>query len=292
MESGADTEVEKYATAVEQRHHLELDAFVEEMRKKDEKLEAFRWKILGMELELKRLKSHVDCVNQDMSQLRQENMKLEALLLEREEELDVLKQKLASESKIKRFSSSPPDLTLVHDTIWSKVKVIKRKAREKDHDKIKLEILPQEVEKTEENISSAIQSLEIESEEAKDLPCDPSSVQKDCSSAADMVNNSDQPNQLVSKMNNTQSKLDLHALGISYKIKRLKQQFLMVEKLMGKQESGEIAENSDNGLPRMKGFLSLMSLLNKQVGRYQSLQGKADNLCKRMVSKILNIYKQ
>lgn len=78
--------------------------------------------------------------------------------------------------------------------------------------------------------------------------------------------------------------MDLQALGVSYKIKRLKQQLLMLERLMGKQESSENVKSKDDGRNGIKGFLSLVSLLTKQVGQYQSLQEKADDLCKRMVS--------
>lgn len=58
----------------------------------------------------------------------------------------------------------------------------------------------------------------------------------------------------------------------------------MLERLTGKQESLEDTESNDNGQIGIKSFLALMSLLNKQVGRYQSFQEKADDLSKRMVS--------
>jgi hypothetical protein len=58
----------------------------------------------------------------------------------------------------------------------------------------------------------------------------------------------------------------------------------MLERLTGKQDSGEHIGNSDEAKTGIKGFKLLMSLLNKQVNRYQSLQGKTDELCKRMVS--------
>ncbi|KAJ6687501.1 RIBONUCLEASE P PROTEIN SUBUNIT P38-LIKE PROTEIN [Salix koriyanagi] len=89
------SEAEKYAAANEKRHHLEIDAFAEQMRLKDEKLEAFRWRMLSMEIESKRLQSHIEGLNQDVSQIRHENMKLEALLLERQKELTGLKDKNA-----------------------------------------------------------------------------------------------------------------------------------------------------------------------------------------------------
>ncbi|KAJ1407553.1 hypothetical protein SESBI_24238 [Sesbania bispinosa] len=76
--------------------------------------------------------------------------------------------------------------------------------------------------------------------------------------------------------------MDLHALGISYKIKRLKQLFILVERLTGKQTNDENTEVSDDRKAGIKAYLSLTTLLNKQFGRYQSLQEKTDDLCKQM----------
>lgn len=70
LESWVLSEAEKYATLIEQRHHLELDAFAEQMRIKDEKLETFRWQLMSMELESKWLQSDIEGMNEDMSQLR------------------------------------------------------------------------------------------------------------------------------------------------------------------------------------------------------------------------------
>ena len=71
--------------------------------------------------------------------------------------------------------------------------------------------------------------------------------------------------QQLSKTKSSQWRMDLHALGVSYKLKRLKQQLVMLKRLRGKQESGEDKESKDVGENSVKSFLSLMSLLNKQV---------------------------
>ncbi|KAK8306553.1 hypothetical protein V6Z11_D03G135200 [Gossypium hirsutum] len=236
LESWVRAEAEKYANVIEKRHHLELDAFAEQMRLKDEKLEGFRWRLLSMDLESERLQSHVEGLNQDVSQLRQDNMKLEAMLLEREEELDSLKDQFASQLKpmscqksdILNISLHDPALT--HDSFWPKVRIVKKKATEEQKKKTSL----------------------LDKEESRGASA---------------------------KTKNNPWRMDLQALGVSYKIKRLKQQLLMLERLKGKQESGEDLDGGDNGI---KGFLLLISLLNKQVSRYQSLQGKTDDLCKRM----------
>lgn len=96
--------------------------------------------------------------------------------------------------------------------------------------------------------------------------------------------------QSLNTTNSSIRKMDQHAFRVSYKIKRLKQQLVLIERLTGWQANGEgteIGDDSEND--SMKTYPSLTSLLNKQVGRYQSLQEKTDGLCKRMVS-IIFIY--
>ncbi|XVF50956.1 hypothetical protein PTKIN_Ptkin04bG0145300 [Pterospermum kingtungense] len=287
LEGWVRAEAEKYAAVIEKRHHLELDAFAEQMRLKDEKLEAFRWRLLSMELESKRLQSHVEGVNQDLSQLRQDNMRLEALLMEREEELDSLKEQFASQSKpcqTNLLNLSLHDPSLTHDhSFWPKVKIVKKKSAEKDQD-TKTTLLERHAEKEEvtpsydefKSTRLIVQSPEKEFEEERDYP-NPGQTQKETDGSVDK---SALPGQSLSKTKRTPWRMDLQALGVSYKIKRLKQQLLMLERLTGKQESG--SDDIEGGANGMKGLLLLISLLNKQVSRYLSLQGKTDDLCKRM----------
>ncbi|KAK9914443.1 hypothetical protein M0R45_038223 [Rubus argutus] len=53
LEGWVRSEAERYAAVIEQRHHLEIDAFIEQLRLKDEKLETYRWRLLSMEIESK-----------------------------------------------------------------------------------------------------------------------------------------------------------------------------------------------------------------------------------------------
>ena len=302
LEGWVRSEAEKYVTFIEQRHHLDIDAFAEQMRLKDEKLEAFRWRLMSMELESKRLQSHVEGLNQDMSQLRQKNVKLEALLMSREEELTSLNEQLTLHLSPlifpkTNFNSSPPDPHLSHDAVWSKVKIIKRKLGEEEQEtKTSTVEISEEMEDAKEEDSPfvnrsretilTVQSPEKEFEEEKVAPLCPSPIQEQHASSpkqVDIVEKVASVGQSSSKKNNTPWKMDLHALGVSYKIKRLKQQLVMLERLTGKQESGGDRESDDRGQLGIKGFLLLMFLLNKQVSRCQSLQEKIDDLCKRMV---------
>ncbi|KAF5731263.1 Ribonuclease P protein subunit P38-related isoform 2 [Tripterygium wilfordii] len=298
LEGWVRLEAEKYATAIDKKHHLEIDAFVEQMRLKDGKLEDFRWRFVGMEIESKKLQSLVEGLNHDVLRLRRDNKKLDALLLEREEELNSLKQQFASQlepqscqkPKLNAFLNDPG---LVHDAIWSKVKIVRRKSMEINHEtETSLPtISPERVNEKEEeipsnhpeNLPSTLQSPERGSEEEMGAGNGMHTREESMSSVeVDKVEESSSSSNPLTKNGNSPLSMDLRALGVSYKIKRLKQQLLMLERVIGKQGSEKGIESSDNGQCEIKGFQVLMSLVNKQINRYQSLQGKTDDLCKRM----------
>lgn len=303
LEGWVRSEAEKYAAAIEKKHHLEIGAFAEQMRLKDEKLEAFRWRTLSMEIESKRLQSHIEGLNRDVSQIRHESMKLEALLLERQEEITELKRQLKVQVKPPfcqkaNLSSSLEDPALAHDAICSNAKNVMKEPTENDQEtkvhqmETSREMDPEKEEDDEEglhnqfkNVVKTVQSPEKEFEEEKDVASQ-GGTQEDSASpvVVDTVEKLALTSQSSMKTNNSPWRMDLHALGVSYKIKRLKQQLLMLERLAGKQDSGEHIGNSNEAKTGIKGFKLLMSLLNKQVNSYQSLQGKTDELCKRMVS--------
>ena len=285
LESWVLSEAEKYATLIEQRHHLELDAFAEQMRIKDEKLETFHWQLMSMKLESKRLQSHIEGMNEDMSQLRHDNMKLEALLLEIEEELTSLKEQLASQLKAlncqnTNLNCSVHSPVIAHEVIGFEV-INKRKQNEREQETRtpNLEDLCQEedAEKEERNSSfnqskdvgliahSPEKELEDDKEIANEGPVKEGRTSPVDIDVTEKLASSSQP---LNKTNYSPWRMDLHALQVSYKIKRLKQQLLMLERLTRKQESLEDIERNDNGQIGIKSFLALMSLLNKQVGRY------------------------
>lgn len=235
LEGWVKCETEKYISVLEQRHELEVNAFAEQLRVKDEKLEAFRWHSLTMDIEMKRLHSHIEGLGHDLTTLKEENRKFEALLLDRELELHALKEKMQSELQPK----TPKSQKEIDQQVPSKEMVV------------------------------AVQSPDKEFEYKKDASMDLICVGEECSRKKDDVNGEN--------ISSSSWKMDLHALGVFYKIKRLKQQLLMFERLTGKQESCENSEYDDK-----RKFYSLMSLVNKQVTRYQSLQEKANDICKRM----------
>ncbi|CAI9274156.1 unnamed protein product [Lactuca saligna] len=227
LEGWVQCETEKYISVVEQRHEVEVNAFAEQLRLKDEKLEAFRWHSMSMDIEMKRLHSHIEGLDRDLTNLKQQNHKLESLLFNRESELHALQSELQL--------NTPKSQKEKDEQVPSKAMVL------------------------------AVQSPDKEFEDKKDVV----SVGEECSRKKAITNGE-----------NTSSsswKMDLHALGVFYKIKRLKQQLLMFERLTGKQESCENREYDDK-----RKLYSLVSLVNKQVSRYQSLQEKANDICKRM----------
>ncbi|KAB5531613.1 hypothetical protein DKX38_018283 [Salix brachista] len=300
LEGWVRSEAEKYGAAIEKHHHLEIGAFAEQMRLKDEKLEAFRWRMLSMEIESKRLQSHIEGLNRDVSQTRHENMKMEALLLERQEEITELKRQLKLQIETQfcqkaSLSSSLEDPAIVHDAICSNSKNVMKEATKNDQEKkVNLMETSQETNPEKEddeeglqnqfkNVIKTVQSPEKEFEEEKDVASHGGTQEASGSPVVvDTVEKLALTSQSSMKTNNSPWRMDLHGLGVSYKLKRLEQQLLMLERLAGKQESGEHIGNSDEAKTGIKGFQLLMSLLNKQVNRYQSLQGKIDELCKRM----------
>ncbi|CAL5364573.1 unnamed protein product [Camellia sinensis] len=293
------SEAEKYSTLAEQRHHLEINAFSEQLTLKDEKLEAFRRRLLSMELESKRLQSHIEGLIHDLLQLRQGNMKLNTLLLDRETELKYLKQQfvlqLEPPSLKKTENSCPNDMGLTHETVLSDLKIVKRKLGEKKQEmktasaNISQEVEPQKtlITSHSKDIILTVQEIEVE----KDVVLDPGSIQDVHAGPEEVhiVEKSASSDHCSSKSNTSSWRMDLHALGVSFKIKRLKQQLLMLERLTGKRESYEDMEGDNKAWAGIKGFHILMSLLSKQVSRYQSLQGKADEICKRMQENDLNV---
>ncbi|KAL0317990.1 UNVERIFIED_CONTAM: hypothetical protein Sangu_2213300 [Sesamum angustifolium] len=284
-ENWGDSESETHKIAMEERHNLEIDAFAEQLRIKDEKNR------------IKEVAVTYEGLDQEITQLRQENMKLEAILLDRDAELHSLKEQLV-------LQFNPPNLqklnfnSINHDTVWSKVKVIKRKPGQKRQE---LTAVAEEVSQAVEDkkvddipaneqvkdIVLTLQNPRKEMQEGKDAALEPDHFRQESIDSDDIANaeTSTSLGQGSSKKSTSTWKMDIHALGVSYKIKRLKQQFLMLERLSGKQENSE----NNNGHSGVKGFYALTSLLNKQVDRYQSLQGKTDDLCQRMHEKNLNL---
>lgn len=372
-------ETEKHATVLEQRHYTEMEAFTEQLRVKDEELEAFRWQLLSMELESKRLRSHIEGLDGNLSRFKEENLKLEALLSDREKELKLLKEKIryfvqhcqkdnSNYFPSSNYKNSSPSIGASDP--WSEVKLTKRRQREKDQESktglvrethktgslllemdtwnasseetklMQLEsdknrqlmykestitdnvgICPTYIGRSADNFDDDVitcaneipldetkrgesisrdkpesiiltsPSPKEEIEEEKEVSMDPGNVYLTNSfqEGADVNDKYSSVGPSIGK-NDSSWRMDIHALGVSYKIKRLKQQLLVLEKLTASQATEQLTNKVDtsndtaeeNG-QQEKGFMIMMALLSKQVKRYQSLEEKTDNLCQRMV---------
>ncbi|XP_028790744.1 myosin heavy chain, cardiac muscle isoform-like isoform X2 [Neltuma alba] len=274
LEEWVKAEAQNYAAMIEQRHQLELEAFAEELSNKAEKIEAFQWQLLRMELETKKLQSHVRGLIKDVAQLRHDKMKLETTLLERDKELTSPKEKLALQLKspdcFKHNLLLPSQSSeRAEDAIWSE---IKRKSVEKEQE------------------MKEISMVEYCEKEALSAEMEDSLVQKRNLSEVDLdaAENIASTSQSSNETSHFPWKMDLYAVGVFYKIKRLKQQLVLVDRLIGRQARGGEKEINDDSNIDMKIYLSLTSVLNKQVQRYQSLQEKMDNLCKLMMLYIVS----
>ncbi|XP_010445467.1 PREDICTED: golgin subfamily A member 6-like protein 6 [Camelina sativa] len=250
---------------------IELGEFTDHMKLKDEKVEALCLHLMNSELELKRLRSCIEGMNQEMSQLRHENTQLEGMVNRRgEESVSLKKQELKTQFKsliphknntsCRRKDTEPEE----REKEFRSREVSQENATEKGRESYS----PDELRHL--TLKAAQSDAEEGSENERLLP------------EKREKGNGKESKSLIrsSSTNNPPWRMDLHALGVSYKIKRLKQQLMMLERYIGKPESQEIERNSsDTG---KRALLLIITLLNKQVTRYQSLQEKIDDLCKRM----------
>lgn len=280
LEDWVSREAGKHQSVSDQRREVELEAVAEQMRLKDDKLEAYRWRMLSMELESKRLLAQIEGQNQGISELKHENVMLQTQLLERDEELMSLKWQLSScLHSLNSLKTNPykpvHELPSAGNVVWSNVTVIKKKLAEKEHDMDCLVEDDQQEIRTESALEGRYLAGRSSAEDCEDVKEVTLELRSVCGSPKDveMVSTMDvSPEKCFDGKDRSRWRMDLHALGVSYKIKRLKQQFQMLERLTGKQDNGE----------SMKGFHPLLALLIKQVSRYQSLYEKIDDLLKRM----------
>ncbi|XP_073008201.1 uncharacterized protein [Typha latifolia] len=330
-------ENEKYAGILEKRHNAEIEAFTEQMRLKDEKIESFRWRLLSMELETKRLQSHMEGLDGSLSHFREENIKLESLLLDKEKELKSLKERFSFHVEQCRKSNSNitpcPEVMFTRRRTRDKEQVQKpennNSAWERDNDSTtdqEIKLMELESHKSRDIDMGATSSAEVsvvtdhfedrsivpfdekyssqvvpkeavnlsdreEVEEEKEVSVDPGNVLS--------PNSFQEDTDIVDKLSsigpsltekNSSRKMDIHALGVSYKIKRLRQQLAVLEKLVGSQAMKQLANKDDGPNDRrtdaakqqQKRYLAVIPSLHKQLKRYQSLDEKTDDLCRRM----------
>ncbi|KAJ0961119.1 hypothetical protein J5N97_000934 [Dioscorea zingiberensis] len=287
------------------------------------RMEAEKWQLLSVELESKQLQSHIEGLDGTISQFRDENLRLEGLLSDREKELKLLREQF--DFYVQHFQKNS-----LNYTASSELMDVKKKPREKEQEMQQI-MEPKKMEKSSDSSSmtdfaspnNQLDELAItcvnefyaeQSEGETESPENPGksfiSITKNSKEIEEERVVSIDPGHIKSQNNfrgtpntpeqtltkNSSWKMDIHALGISYKIKRLKQQLLVVEKLTGEQAMKQSATANDSpsitdgpnkrktgeSKQQFKGLLLVISLLNKQVKRYQSLEEKTDELCRKM----------
>ncbi|KAL6597819.1 hypothetical protein ACP70R_046624 [Stipagrostis hirtigluma subsp. patula] len=322
-------ETEKYTAMIRHRHHAEIEAFTEQLRLKDEKLEAFRWRTVSMDVEATRLRCRIQELEARLSQHEQHCAALQALLVDRETENRSLKDQLEKlEAKALgtdtcAAAGDEDDDTCEHHTPCSPVKIQRTEPIEDDglysdarcpkgteatnshpaaETKLDETVSPDDrvvdeafdTEATELHdvpvpdhacgAATARHSFRSEIEEEKEVCTDPGNAHAQTSELALVVVAA--PEQKASAV----WKTDIHALAVSYKIKRLKQQLLVLQRLAAegteeaaatKPSGGSCEASSSRQQPRSR-YQTMMSFVSKHVKRYQSLDDKIDDLCARM----------
>ncbi|KAF8114822.1 hypothetical protein N665_0033s0014 [Sinapis alba] len=245
------------------KQEIELGVLPEHVKLKDEKIEALCLHLMNSELESNRLRSCIEELRQEMSLLRDNNTKLEGLVSQRGEESVAMRK-----HQLKSLTSHKNNTRFGRKNTKAEVRErVFEGSKENATEKGRESYSPDELRHL--TLKAAQSDAEEESEKECLLPENEfTKREKDDGKESESTNN-------------PPWRMDLHALGVSFKIKRLRQQLMMLERYIGKQESQEIDKSSTSDTGK-RALLLLITLLNKQVTRYQSLQEKIDGICKRM----------
>uniref|UniRef100_A0A0D9V1X6 Uncharacterized protein n=1 Tax=Leersia perrieri TaxID=77586 RepID=A0A0D9V1X6_9ORYZ len=322
-------ETEKYTSMIRQRHAAEVEAFTEQLRLKDEKLEAFRWRAASVDAEASRLRSRIQELESRLSELEQRRSELEqrgaaleSLLAAFQPQARVLDDDKddaeifptgggggqenpipwspspeAVEAASARVAEirllepvSPPDEhrntvfdmgpTLAHDVVATSVQNERELVVEHE---------------TPRQIVPARNSYTCEIEEEDEVFTDRAGNARSRDSSTDrnslaLVVAAPPPPPEQQRSSASNSKMDIQALAVSYKIKRLKQQLLVLENLAAAASSSAAADKNDTttttaaaAKPQYpRSYQTMVSFVSKHVKRYQSLEDKIDDLCTRM----------
>ncbi|CAL4956239.1 unnamed protein product [Urochloa decumbens] len=340
-------ETEKYTAMIKHRHAAEVEAFTEQLRLKDEKLEAFRWRAVSTDVEAARLRSRIQDLEERLVQHEDHAAALEALLLDREKESRALKDQLeALQAKALGAAISTPagdeddagdrcipcSPVMIHRKVSGEADRLSPGSSRTELDEppspdgdkvfdaesaeatlvvpvrelaLATAATPAERERHDAPARRSFRSEIEEFSEEKEVYTDPgnnapaqagtssSSLSQEATSSELALVAVSPPEQ---QRGSAAWKTDIHALAVSYKIKRLKQQLLVLEKLAaaeGKEkeeaaaarssasEAGCSGSGSSRQQPRSR-YQTMMNFLSKHVKRYQSLDDKIDDLCTRM----------
>lgn len=240
-----------------------------------EKIEALCLHLMNSELESNRLRSCIEGQNQEMTQLRHNKEGLasqrggESVAMRKQHFKTQLKSLMSHKNNTSyRRKNTKAEEVQVQERVFGSKEGCKEHATEKGRESYS----PDELRHL--TLKAAQSDAEEESEKDTLLQENDQFTRREKAGGKESES---QP----SSTNNPPWRMDLHALGVSFKIKRLRQQLMMLERYIGKQESQEIDKSSSSDTGK-RALLLLITLLNKQVTRYQSLQEKIDGICKKM----------
>lgn len=129
----------RHPAPLEQKHWLELNAFSRQMRVKDEKIDYFRWHMMNMEKDSKRLQSEIAILNHNLKQTREEKSLLESMLNEKNRDLKSLRERLnfhekKNDNKIHSGFLQNRPYEMDAEALRLEVKAVKRKLRERERE--------------------------------------------------------------------------------------------------------------------------------------------------------------
>ncbi|XP_057856398.2 uncharacterized protein LOC131065768 isoform X2 [Cryptomeria japonica] len=129
----------RHAARLGKKHWQKLDAFSRQNRINDDRMEALNWHMINMERGTEKLQSEIEILNSNLKQAREEKLALETLLVEKNHDLELLKEmldlhqnKLCNKKNSHNFHLRPPELDA--EAMQLELKALKRKFRERERD--------------------------------------------------------------------------------------------------------------------------------------------------------------
>lgn len=105
----------QHAQHLEQRHWRELDAFERQMRVKDERMESFRWQLVGMETDFKKMKSELETLRSRLAMAMDAKCRAEREVEGKDKELRALLKTMLHNSETLSAPTSDLDEISHHE---------------------------------------------------------------------------------------------------------------------------------------------------------------------------------
>ncbi|KAK8937924.1 hypothetical protein KSP40_PGU020335 [Platanthera guangdongensis] len=299
-------ETKKYTAILEEKHYSEIEAFAEQLRIRDEKLEDLHWRLLSTELDSKTLQSQIEGLDGSLAQLTDENLKLETLLENRERDLNSLTARQSFHCGHFPASNHQPPLPVCESGLRQSFDLLMKGAKKKNREVQNLFEVERNFEEKHENAEEIVlvrqfkpgmeagmtvgigsfPSMNLSDDQSNDEDSSEHQPRSGGTTSRSREEEIEEERELHTRQKQRASdappmfKMNIQALGVSFKIKRASQQILILENLAA---GDEAAGSNGEKKPELKGLTQVISFLNKQLKRYQSLEEKTEALCGRML---------